>query len=138
MVARQSNRISFSNIPKAIGLSVVISVAITIACAAIGALLIDMEKIGENSIGYLQVATLLLSSIAGAWIAVSIAKQKRLPVSLAFGAAYFASLIAITALFFKGQYSGVGETALIILAGVVTVTLFGLKGDKKIRKRAIR
>ena len=138
MITKQSKGKNIGKLPKAIGFSIAGSMAITIICAAIGTFLIDTEKIGEGSMGYLQAAILLLSSIVGAMLAVSIAKQKRLLIGLSSGAAYFASLIAITALFFKGQYSGVVETALTILAGVITVILFSTKSDKKVRKRAIR
>jgi len=56
-------------------------------------------------------------------------------VCLFAGGTYMLSLLAINALFFQGTYSGVGESALVILAGVMSVAVLGLKSDKKIKRR---
>ena len=138
MVAKQSARLNIGKIPKGIGLGLTASIAITVAGAAIGAWLLSSEKIGEGNAGYITVTVLLLSSVAGSLVAVQLIKEKRVPVCLIIGGSYLLSLLAITALFFGGTYSGVGESALVILAGALSVALLGLRGSKssiKTRRR---
>ena len=87
-------------------------------------------------------ATLLLSSAAGAWVAAKMVKLRWIVLCLGAGAVYFLTLLACTALFFGGQYEGVGVTFLVVLAGSGAVGLLGLKGEnsavKKRRKRRTR
>lgn len=132
MVTKQ---IKLGSIPKGIGVGLAASIASTIVGSVIAAWLIGTEKIGEGSIGYITMVLLLLSSITGAVVSFGIIKQKRLPVCLFAGGTYVLSLLAINALFFQGTYSGVGESALVILAGVMSVAVLGLKSDKKIKRR---
>ena len=40
-------------------------------------------------------------------------------------------LLSIAALFFGGQYEGMGVTAFVILGGCLAVVLLGLKGEQK-------
>ena len=60
---------------------------------------------------------LLTSAIIGSWIAMKKAKHKRIQISLLTGTGYYLSLLAVTALFFDGQYTAMGVTALLILGG---------------------
>lgn len=60
---------------------------------------------------------LIVSSFAGAMISFGRIKRQRMLVCIVSGVIYFAILMSITALFFGGQYSAVGTTALLVLAG---------------------
>lgn len=135
MGTKQSIQFSIGKIPKGLGLGALISLSVTLAGSAVCAWLLTLEKIGEKDIGYVAVMVLLLSSILGAFVAVGLIKEKRVPICLIAGGCYWLTLLAITALFFGGEYSGVGESALVILAGIVSVALLGLKGDKRTKKR---
>ena len=122
-------------IPKGIGLGVAVSFVSTIIMAAIGALLLSTEKLGEGQESLITVISMLLASALGAITAIGITAAKRLPVCLATGAGYFLTLLAITALFFGGMYSGVGESGLVIMAGVLSVALLSLNSKKSNKKR---
>lgn len=123
-----------------IGLAV--SMAVTFISVGVIAYLVLGEKMAAEMIGYGSMATLLLSSAAGAWVAAKMVKHRWMVVCLGTGAVYFLTLLACTALFFGGQYEGIGVTLLVVLAGSGAVGLLGLKGEsstaKKRRKRRTR
>lgn len=135
MITKQSTQLNINKVVKGIGVSLLASLLITIAGAAIGAWLLSSEKIAMENARFITVVFLLLSSIIGALFAVSIINEKRVPVCIISGAAYFLLMLAITALFFEGTYSGVGESGMVIFAGVFAVALLGLKGEKRTIKR---
>ena len=118
-------------IPKGIGIGLALSIATTILGTIICAWLLSTGKIQEGSIGYIAAGLILLSSILAATVSVKIIKQKRLVICLIDGAAYFLLLLSINAIFYQGMYSGVGENGLLILAGVISVALLGVKGQNK-------
>lgn len=135
MFVKQTAQFNINKMVKGIGLSLLASIFVTIIGAVVGAWLLSAEKIAMENARFITVVILLLSSIFGALLAVSVIKEKRVPVCLISGAAYFLSMLAITALFFEGTYSGVGESALVVFAGVFSVALLGLKGEKRTNKR---
>ena len=81
----------------------------------------------------------LAVTLAGAAVAVGKIKRRRVYVCLLSGGIYYGILLAMTALFFGGQYQGMGVTALLVLAGSGLVALLGLRGEKgaKPRRRKI-
>ena len=91
-------------------------------------------KMAERSIGYGTITILLAASAFGAWLAAALIKRRWVIVCLGAGAIYYLTLLGITALFFGGQYHGMGVTALVILAGCGAVGLLGLKGEGMGRK----
>lgn len=103
-----------------------VSVGITISIAAVLAKLLDSEKIGWESIGYGIVFLLLAASFLGAAAAYRKVKRQRIVVCAASGAIYFCVLLAVTALFFGGQYDGILVTFALIFAGSVLAALLGL------------
>lgn len=122
--------------PIALGLAAgcAIALMITLSGAALTAKLALSEKIQTESIGYAAVVILLTASIVGAWISSALVKRRRLIVSLGAGGSYYLSLLAITALFFGGQYQGMGVTALVVLGGCGCVGLMGIKGENRVSK----
>lgn len=126
-----------------LGLVVGLAVSVVITLLAVGTIahLVLGGKMSAETIGYGSVVTLLLSSAAGAWVAARSVKHRWMVVCLGTGGIYFLMLLSCTALFFGGQYEGVGVTLLMVLAGSGAVGLFGLKGEggaKKRRKRRTR
>ena len=115
--------------PRGVALGAVLSLLVTLAGAMIVAALVNRETIEESAIGYGAMVILLLASLSGTWLAVNRVKRQRMIVCGLTGAAYYLSLLACTALFFGGQYTGMGVTALVILAGCGTVALMGLRGN---------
>lgn len=122
-------------IPAGVGLGALISLLITLAGAALASYLIAAEKIGEGAMGFSVMIILIVAAIFGAWCAVSMVKRLRLQVSMMSGACYYLVLLALTALFFGGQYEGMGVCALIILAGSALVALIPSKSGKIFMKK---
>ena len=87
----------------------------------------------QTAIGYGAMIILLAASTIGASISAWKIKRLRLQVCLLSGVAYYAALLCITALFFGGQYQGMGVTALVVLAGTGVAILLSTR-EKKTRK----
>lgn len=124
-----------SSMPVGLALGLACSLSITCAGAGIWAALTGRQTLDENTIGYCAMALILLSSVAGPSVAVRRIKRRRAFVCGISGALYFGALLSMTALFFGGQYQGVGVTALLILAGSVLVAMLGLRQGGNRRKR---
>lgn len=114
------------SMPEGLAVGGGISLGITLAGTALLAILVDKQIMEMERVGYGILVMLLLGAFLGAMAAYSKIRRRRMLVCLASGAVYMGLLLAITALFFGGQYTGVGTTALVILAGSVTAALLGL------------
>lgn len=95
----------------------VTSLISTVVLTAVLAWLIVGEKLQHSRMGYGIMAILTVSAFLGAKTASAKIQRRRLLVCAGAGAVYFGMLLAVTALFFGGQYSGVRETCLMILCG---------------------
>ena len=133
MVAKQSALLG--KLPKGLVVGLAVSIGTTLIGSAVSAWLFHSEKIGEGSIGYVTLILLFLSAALGAIAAVGLIGQKRLVICLSAGGIYLLFLLAITALFFGGTYSGVGESVLVVMAGVLSVALLSIKGNKKPKRK---
>ena len=135
------------SIPGGLALSTAVSLGVTLILSAVVAKMVDAELMGEGAIGYGSLATLLTASIsgaigygalitlltsaiAGAAFAATKIKRQRMLVCFLSGLVYYITLLGITALFFGGQYQGMGITALVIAGGCGTVILMGMKQGK--------
>lgn len=115
-----------------------ISMGVTLGTTAVLAKLLDSEKIAWENIGSCIVIMLIVSSFLGAMAACGKIKRQRLAVCLTSGVLYFCMLLAITALFFGGQYESVWITGLLILAGCGGAIVLGLRGEGKGRRKKIK
>ena len=128
-----------ASMPGGLALGGGIAVVLTIVLSVITAKLVDTGTIGEGSVGYAALCILLLSSGVGAAVASAKIKRRRLLVCLASGAVYYGMLLAMTALFFGGQYTGMGVTALAVAGGAGTVCFAGMgQGRGHGKRRAVR
>ena len=116
--------------PVGIGIGCGISLSFTILGAGLVAKLISMEVLRETAIGYGAMMTVLLATVCGAGVAVNKVKKRILQVAMLVGAGYFALLLAVTALFFGGQYQGMGVTALLVAGGCGAVILMAGREKK--------
>lgn len=123
-----------SSMPAGIGWGIVTELSVTVALAALLAKLVETERMQESAIGYGVMVILVLASFVGAWVSAAKIKRQRLVVCLLSAVIYFALLLSMTALFFGGQYSGVGETGLLIFCGSMLGVFTGY-GGKTGRKR---
>lgn len=112
----------------------------TLAAAGILSWLIQKEYLSENAVGYGSMIILLSASVIGGIAAQKKVKRRRLACGLLSGLEYFLMLLAMTALFFGGQYRGFGVTALLVFGGSGASVFFGMEGERRRggRKRKIR
>lgn len=122
------------SMPAGVAVGVGVSFALTLLGAAVVAWLLSVQRIESAQIGYGSMVTLLVSSALGAVIASGLVKHRHLVVCLASGVGYYAMLLGVTALFFGGQYQGMGVTLLVVLAGCGSVGLMLAKPKKAITK----
>ena len=99
----------------AVGLGV--SMFVTIAATLILTKLVIGERMQMQNIGYGILILLIAASFLGAMVAQGRVKHRRLLVCILSGVVYYCVLLGSTALFFGGQYSAVGVTGLLVLAG---------------------
>ena len=123
-----------STIPAGLASGALAAVAATLAGTAVTAKLINAEVMAWDKSGYAVLLILLLASWLGAVVAAGRIKRQRLAMCLSAGLIYFGILMLMTALFFGGQYSGVGETGLLIFCGSMLGVFTGY-GGKTGRKR---
>lgn len=107
------------------------SLAVTVLGAAVTANMILSEKIATEAVGYAALFILLIAAVVGALVSKALIKRRRMLVCIGAGGIYYLSLLAITAVFFGGQYHGMGVTALVVFGGCGAVSLLGLRGEKK-------
>ena len=126
--------------PKGLAVGTLSAVAMTLAGCLVVSYLVDRQWLVWDSIGYAVLVILLLSAWTAAALASGMVKRQRLMVCLMAGGCYLLSLLAATALFFGGRYSGVGETGLLILCGSLlgVFTPTRRKNRKNIRKISVR
>lgn len=115
------------SMPGGLAAGAAVSLAVTLFSAALIANMVDTGRLPEEKIGYGIMVLLLAASFLGAVVANGRIKRQRLMVSMLSGGIFFLILLSITALFFGGQYSGVGVTAGLILAGSGAAALLGLR-----------
>lgn len=113
------------------------SFGLTLLLSVITAKLVDSGILAPDAVGYAALGILLVSGIAGAGLAAGKIKRQRLVVCMAVAAIYYCLLLSMTALFFGGQYAGMGVTAIAVAGGCGAVALAGAgkgSGGKNRRK----
>ena len=126
--------------PAGLAAGVLAAAGATLLGAILAAKLIDANILRWDQSGYAVLAILMISSWTGAVTAAGKIKRRRMAVCLLSGVLYFLFLIIVTALFFGARYSGVGETALLILCGSMlgSFTVFGRKSRRNSGKMRLR
>ncbi len=127
-----------ASMPGGLVLGAVVSLGVTILMSSLLAKMINDGMMKAENIGYGIMVLLLAASFTGALTACSRIKRRRMLVCGLEGLIYFGILLSITALFFGGQYSGVGVTALLIMAGSFCAALLGLRQGRGVKGRKPR
>lgn len=138
MVIKQKPTGRTLSVPGGLAYGAICSMAVTTMGAAMLAWLVSAEKVPEQAIGYGVMVFLILASFLGAMVSWAKIRRQRIMVCMLSGAVYFGMLLAITALFFGGQYSAVGVTALLILCGSGLAVLTGFGKGSAGRPRKVR
>lgn len=124
---KRRKKVMLSGIPAAIGMGVLLSLAVTVAVSIITAVLIAGERITENQGIYGAAAALLLAGFCGAMLAAGMAGQKRMLVCLTSGAAYFLLLLCVTAAAFEGMYENIWRTILLVIGSSAAAGFVGMR-----------
>ena len=142
MVSNRKSTGTASSIPAGIAIAAIVSLVITLLGSVVSAYLVQSELIRQESIGYASMVVLVVSGAVGALVAMARIKRMRMQMCLLSGVCYFLLLLSVTALFFGGQYEGIGVTALAILSGCGSVAVLSIAGEKRgstgRRKKAYR
>lgn len=125
-------------IPAALAFGTLLSLVITVSGTGILAKLVGSELLEEQSTGYGIMVILILAAYAGSLMSTQKAGRQRLIVCVSTGAVYFGILLCITALFFEGEYSGVGVKCLLILCGSLLAAIPLSKGNNRGKIRKIK
>jgi putative membrane protein (TIGR04086 family) len=107
------------------------AMGVTLVCCALCAWLISKETMGEGAATYCIPMMLILSSFAGGKVAIGKLRERRLVTGLAAAGVYFLVLLAVTALFFDGQYRGLGVTVPAVLSGGAGAAILGNREKKR-------
>lgn len=101
-----------------------VSVAWMLLCAMIIAKLIDSEVMQMEAVGYGSMAAHLSAVFLGSITAYRKAGNMGNGASCAVGGAYYTILLLANALFFGGQFKGLGVTLLltVLAAGIAILT----------------
>lgn len=124
-----------SSIPGGLALGALVGMGITLIASGIVAWLVDRGTMTVEGIGYAAMAILTVSAFAGAMVACLKIKRLRLQVCLISGGVYYLLLLAMTALFFGGQYRGMGVTAMMVCCGCILAVLAGFRQGRGGKKR---
>ena len=127
------------SIPGGLAVGMTVGLIVTVLLSSLVAKLLQTGVLAQNQTGYAVMGLLLAASFAGAAVAQGRVKHRRRMICMLSGGIYYLSLLAITALFFGGQYTAMGVTALVVLAGCGTAALMcvrqGRRGKAMHRKR---
>lgn len=118
------------SMPASFAIGVCISLGMTLILSAILAKLVSSEKVEWERVGYWIMAILLTASSIGAKATCLMIKRRKAMSCLIAGVLYWLGLLIIAALFYGGQYSGIGVTGLVVLFGCTAVCLLELRGER--------
>lgn len=118
------------SMPAGLATGLTIGLATTLILSAILAKLVSIEKVKWGSVGYGIMIILLITSAIDSKATCFMIKRRKLIGCLLAGLLYWLSLIMITALFFGGQYDGMGVTGVVVFCGSAIVCLLESRGEK--------
>ena len=131
-----------SSIPASLAIGAGAGILVMLMTAALGALAVAQEWINEDAITIVSVVITVLAAAVAAITSASIAGKRKLQISLLSGVVLFLLLLACNAMFFDGQYSSVGGSAIAIIVTCAATSLLSVKegrtGKKHAGKRAYR
>ena len=139
---KPNNKVGSNIVKSNLVIGLVLAMAVMLAGAAVGAVMISTGSLPENTLGYISIMVLLLTGFSGAAVGTGRATEKRLLNSMMSAGGCFAALLAITALFFEGQYDRIGITALMLLLGAFSAAIMpkgkGRQRNSRYRKNRRR
>ncbi len=118
---------------RAAGFGALTSLVLSLIGAAITAILISSERVGEQSVGLAGLCAVAVAAFAGCFVAARLSGSGCLPAAMLSAAAYSLALLGGGVLVFDGAFSASWQRAPVcLLAGAAAGFLgAGLKGGRK-------
>lgn len=126
-----------ATIPMGLAMGVITSLGTMLAGTIVCSMMIEQELLKWEKSGYAIMVILIISSWLGVATASARVKRRKLMICTTTGITYFLALLVLGALFFGGQYNGVGETALLIICGTILGIMTGTPTKPKRKRRKI-
>ncbi len=133
MIRKISGRMP--SLRKSVGVGAVLGFLWTLLCALVIAKMVDTELLSMENVGYGTMTAVLTGAFVGASVAGSQAGHMVIQASVLSGAAYFLCLLLVNWLFFRGGYTGMGVTMLLIILATALAVLVAGKGSGKPKRR---
>lgn len=130
--------VSKSRLPVGIGVGLSVALLLSLIQAMGAAWLMNTERVGEDAISWMSTVITASAALAGCWAAVCAAGEKRMQVSLLTGASYYLSMLAMTALFFDGEFQGLLLPAGEVAAACLLVGFLSAKQKKSSNVRRLK
>lgn len=114
------------SIPVGMSISAIVSLSVTLLSSFVIAYFLNNERMSWEQAGYWIMGMLFSAAFLGGKSANVAIKHQKILISLMSGVLYWGLLLCLTALFFGGDYCGLGETAVLILAGSGSAALLSM------------
>lgn len=129
-------------LPEALGIGLLAGMAVTLVGTSLLAYLIGNETMDISGMNPGCIVIHLIGSALTGLVAHGVMKRQRIVVCALSALCYFLVQIGITALFFDGQYHGIGAGILSIIGGGVLSILPGFisrgSGGKRMKIKSFR
>ena len=122
----------------AIAIGAVAALILSIALCAVITGVVSSGNTDIQSVGIWIYAVQGVCCFLGAMAGAIVAAGKRMQVCLLTALAYFLCLLAMTALLFGGQYSGVIMSAMMVMLGGLAAGLLGIRTKKGMKIKGIK
>ena len=119
-----------ASMPAGIGIGLGVGLVLTLLGAVALAFMLAGEKLSLDAMGYGVMVVLFIGAFAASIVAMWCIKHRKMQVSLITAGAYLLILLAMNALFFGGQYEGVGATVLVVGIAGTAAAFIGSGGVK--------
>lgn len=117
------------SIPIGVTAGICTSLLITFASSAALTWLALEGKVSDRMVGYIVMGILLVASVIGALFSAVRIQRRWILVSLLTGGLYYLILLVGTAVFFGGNYRGIGVTGVLVLVGSLIAGCLGLRSN---------
>ena len=121
--------------PAAIGIGAGVGLLITLIGGVLLAFLLAGEKLAIEAMGYGVLIAQFVGALLGAMAASWCYRQRRMIVCLVTAGVYMLVLMAVNAIFFGGQYEGVGGSLLVVAIAGSAAAFVGNGGGKMSKHR---
>ena len=124
-----------SNMAAGIGIGVGVGMILTLIGAVLLAFALAGETLSVETMGYGIMVVLFIAAFLASMVAMWYIKNRKMQVSLITAGTYLLTLLATNALFFGGEYEGVGATVLVVALAGTVAAFIGSGGGKSSKRR---